>query len=145
MADVLDEVVADTINPDDVRRRVDDWARRLDRLYADIRRWLPSGWSASDGRPVNMHEELMRHVHIPARDLPTLVLSRQGTEPATLTPRGLWIVGTNGRVDFERGGHRYLLIDTADNFADPRWQVANARRRSDRVPLTSDWLAGVLD
>ena len=49
-----------------------------------------------------------------------------------LEPRGLWIVGGNGRINPEGGRQRCLIVDTAENFEKPDWQAARAERRCDR-------------
>ena len=36
MSDVLEETTSDTITGEYVRRRVDDWAKRIDELYANV-------------------------------------------------------------------------------------------------------------
>ena len=32
------------------------------------------------------------------------------------------------------------MIDTADNFENPRWEIFPADRRSEREPITREWL-----
>ena len=36
------------------------------------------------------------------------------------------------------------MIDTADNFEKPRWEISPAVRRSEREPITREWLRRVL-
>ena len=45
-----------------------------------------------------------------------------------LEPHALWIIGNNGRVDVKRDGRRFLIVDAADNFEEPDWQVARDER-----------------
>ena len=144
MADVLDEITDDSIDARHVLRRVDDWEARVQDLYATVRAWLPEGWAARDGTPVRMHEEMMRKFGVPARSIPTLLLHDGAGRSAMLEPRGLWIIGVNGRVDLTIGGRHYLLFDISDNFEAPRWKAASLERRLDRVALTENWLAKAL-
>ena len=144
MKTVLEEVTSDAIDAEHVRRRVDDWEARLNGLYAMIGEWLPDGWEARRGVPVLMYEKMMQAFGVEATRLPTLEL-HDGDAPAVkLIPRALWIIGTNGRVDLKGDGGRYIVIDTADNFEDPRWGVSRSDRRSDREPVTREWLRRVL-
>ena len=104
MSTVLDDVTDETVDAVYVQRRVDDWVARVEGLYAELRGWLPDGWSASAGAPVRMHEEMMRRFDVAPREIPTLRLAGAADECAVLEPRGLWIVGANGRVDMRGGG-----------------------------------------
>ncbi len=144
MGDVLDEVTDDTIDASHVLRRVEDWEARVNGLYAAVRAWLPEGWTAREDAPVRMHEELMREFGVPARSIPTLLLENDAGSSAMLEPRGLWIIGTNGRVDMTIGGRHYLLVDVAGNFEAPQWQASSLERRLDRVALTESWFARTL-
>ncbi len=47
-------------------------------------------------------------------------------------------------VDLKGVGRGYIIIDTADNFEKPRWEVCPADRRSDREPVSRDWLRRIL-
>ena len=144
MKTVLEEVTSDAIDAEHVRRRVEDWEARLNGLYSEICGWLPEGWEARRGAPVLMHEKMMKEFGVEATPLPRLELDG-GDQPAVkLIPHALWIIGNNGRVDLKRGGRRYLVIDTADNFEEPHWEVSSADRRSVREPVTREWLRRIL-
>ena len=144
MGTVLDDVTDDTIDARHVLRRVDDWEARVEDLYAAVKEWLPEGWTARDGAKVRMYEELMRKFGVPARPIPTLLLGNGAGGSAMLEPRGLWIIGTNGRVDMKCGDRHYLIVDVAGNFEAPQWEAASVERRLDRVALTESWLAQAL-
>ncbi len=144
MNTVLDEVTSDAMDARHIRRRVDDWEARLNRLFAAIGDWLPDGWEARRGAPVLMHEKLMRKFGVEARRMPTLELHGQGGEVVKLKPEALWIIGNNGRIDVKREGRRYLIVDAAENFEEPDWQAARDERRCDREAVTSEWLRRIL-
>ena len=144
MNTVLDEVTSDAIDAKHIRRRVDDWEARLNGLFAAIGEWLPDEWEARRGAPVLMHEKLMRKFGVEAKPIPTLELHGQGGEIVKLEPHALWIIGNNGRVDVKRDGRRYLIVDAAENFAEPDWRAACDERRCDRESVTRDWLRRIL-
>ena len=144
MGTVLDDVTSETIDAAHIRRRVDDWEERLNGLYAVIGDWLPDGWEARQGAPVMMHEELMRKYGVAAKRIPTLELLGRAGGIVEVEPRGLWIIGGNGRADLKRDGHRYLIVDMADNFEQPNWQVSHAERQCDRETVTREWLGHIL-
>ena len=144
MKTVLEEVTSDAIDAEHVRRRVEDWEARLNGLYAMIGEWLPDGWEARRGVPVLMHEKMMKAFGVEAKRLPTLELHGRVGRVFRLMPRGLWIIGNNGRVDLKGDGSRYIVIDMADNFEEPNWEVSRDDRRSDREAVTREWLGRLL-
>ncbi len=144
MGTVLEDVTSDTIDAEHIARRVDDWTRRVSGLYATIGGWLPEGWQAREGKPVFMHEELMRKFGVGRKELPTLLLAGPGGNTVRLEPRALWIIGGNGRIDLKRDGRRYLIVDMAGNFEAPDWRAAPAERRCDREAVSEGWLRRIL-
>ena len=143
MATVLDDVTDESIDADYIQRRVDDWIHRVSTLYAELSVALPEGWSTKRAA-VAMHEELMRKFNVPAASVPSLALAHESGAAATLTPRGLWVVGANGRLDLTANGKRYLVLDSADSFTCPEWHVCAAQDRRHKEPFTPDWLNRVL-
>jgi hypothetical protein len=144
MGTVLNEVTSETVDAQHIRRRVEDWERRLNGLYARIGEWLPDGWEARRGASVLMHEELMRKFGVAAKRLPTLELHDRAGQVVKLEPRALWIIGGNGRVDLKHHRGRYHIVDSAENFEAPDWQVARADQRCQREAFTRDWLRRVV-
>ena len=144
MNTVLDEVTSETIDAQHIRRRVDDWEERVNGLYAMLGDWLPKGWEARRGAPVVMDEPLMRKFGVAAKPMPTLELHARGGHVAKLKPHALWIIGENGRVDLKRDGRFCFIVDTAENFAQPNWEVTRAERRCDREAVTREWLRRIL-
>ena len=116
MGTVLEDVTSETIDAEHIRRRVDDWEERLGGLFASVSGWLPDGWEARQGASVVMHEELMRKFGVAAKRMPTLELEDRAGHVVRLVPRGLWIIGSNGRVDLKRDRRRYLIVDMAENL-----------------------------
>ena len=144
MGTVLEDVTSESVDAAHIRRRVDDWEERVNGLFAAIGEWLPKGWKARRGRPVVMHEPLMRKFGLAAKPMPTLELHDRVGHVAKLEPHALWIIGENGRVDLEHDGRYYFLMDTAENFAPPNWEVSRAERRCDREAVTREWLTRIL-
>jgi hypothetical protein len=144
MSGVLEETTTREIDKAHVVKRVEDWADRVDVLYRRIEDWLPSGWTARRVGTVRMHEELMQRFGVPARDLPVLELSHNGKPSARIEPRGLWIIGANGRLDFFRGSDHYVINDSAENFEQPDWQIAPLSDRRNSQALSREALIAVL-
>lgn len=145
MGAALDDVTNEHINPTEIRKRIEDWKDRLNALYDQIKGFLPEGWEARSGIPLEMNEQMMRNHGIKPKSLPTLDLVGEGGRIARVTPRGLWIIGANGRVDLKYGDRHYLIVDMAGRFAPPDWQAMCARhRRETRQTVTPGWLAEIL-
>ena len=112
LADGEDDAV--TVDKGHIQRRVDDWLHRLTALYAEISIWADqNGWSHTPRRPVSMHEELMQRAGLPARDQPSLILTPPKGERIWFKPKGLWVIGANGRIDIYTTTDLLLLVDTA--------------------------------
>ncbi len=135
---VIEGVADRRVTRQHVEQRVSDWASRIDALYKQIESWLPAGWRADRCGTVRMHEELMQKFDVPPRDLPTLNLTRNGGHGRRIEPRGLWIIGANGRLDFSGGNDHYVIVDMAENFAQPLWHIARLSERTNLQPLSKD-------
>jgi hypothetical protein len=144
MPRVLEETTTQEIDRSHIVRRVDDWVTRVERLYGQIESWLPSGWSARRRGTAQMHEELMQRFDVPLRNLPILELLHDGQSAGHIEPRGLWIIGANGRLDFFRGTDHFVIVDTAENFEQPDWQIAPFTDRRKAQPLNRDTLITAL-
>jgi hypothetical protein len=145
MNDVLDEVTNESITKEHVEKRITDWIKRLNSLFKEIESWLPKGWNSEQKKSVVMAEEMMEKFNIKSRKIPLLELkSEDGNATATLTPRGLWIIGSNGRVDLIVGDKHYLIIDQAENFAQPNWQIVNFKERKNFDKLTKSRFVAAL-
>jgi hypothetical protein len=141
---VLEELAREELTRDHVQKRVDDWAKRIESLYGEVDSWLPIGWTANRGAPVTMDEELMAKVGVPPLQLPTLELVHDGEVKVRLRPYGLWIIGTNGRLDLIKGQDRYLILDHARAFEAAEWHVAaSSARRKSRL-LDDAWFRALL-
>lgn len=138
--DVAEELIDsdDRVDRRYVERRLDDWCRRLDALYASIGGWLPSDWSIADGESVSLREELMEKHGIPERRLPSKVLLKDGQAAGRLLPRGLWIIGANGRLDLILPARHSIIVDRAQSFDRPEWTIMPLRDRLKTRPLTAD-------
>jgi hypothetical protein len=144
MSDALDEFTDGELTQDHVVRRVDDWAHRIDDLYALIESWLPTPYRVRTRRHVAMHEELMVKYGVPARNLPVLEIFDGDRLLLSIEPRGLWIIGANGRLDVKRPREPYIIVDDAENFAEPRWRIAPLSARTKLKMLDRDQLIGLL-
>jgi Domain of unknown function (DUF4258) len=142
--DVLDEMTGPEPSESGVKRRIDDWVFRIEKLQESITNRLPEGWSAVRKGSVRMHEPLMKKFNLEPRELPKFVILHDSKMAGTLEPRGLWVIGTNGRLGLTLGTSRYVIVDKAPSFATPRWQFAPFSLRERTKPFGKDALLGLL-
>lgn len=144
MPRVLEETTNQPIDRAHIERRVKDWSDRVQTLYRQIEAWLPAGWTIEKRGAVRMHEELMQKFAVPPQSLPVLELFHDGKPSARIEPRGLWIIGANGRLDLIKGADHYIIIDAAENFAPPAWQIAPLSDRRKLQKLNAQTLNAAL-
>jgi hypothetical protein len=153
----IDEVRSDrAVDAAQVRKRLNDWKDRVHRLFDFIERELGADFTFDrTGKHVSQ-EEMVQRAGLTELDVPPVDILRierpAGSLRAIVMPRGLWVVGANGRLDLRvlRGELRqdqYFLIDKsrplsgADN-AD--WYVVPAGDRLAQSPLTAEFVREVI-
>ena len=134
MIEDLDPMVEDltpTITRKYVEGRVAEWKERLRALFAEIGEWAKdAGWQIDGSETVRMDEELMQKFGVSATDQPVLRLDRDGAY-ALFKPKGLWVIGANGRVDLYTSKGVYVIVDRADRDAPPQWTIFRASEKRD--------------
>ncbi|HMK89385.1 MAG TPA: hypothetical protein VK446_07110 [Methylocystis sp.] len=146
MASVIEELSGDSgeLDAAHVKRRVEDWRLRVSGLYDQVQAWLPSRLSTDTSQTVRMYEDVMKKFGVPAMELPVLNIYDRDDWVAKLVPRGLWIIGANGRLDLFTRDNQAIVVDKAENFESPSWQIAPANKRRNSKPLTSDmWIKAI--
>lgn len=142
MSSVIQELLGEGIAIDQsyIRARVVDWRDRVSHLFDEIVSWFPDLLSDRSDT-VAMDEEMMRKFDVAPELLPVLRLSNSEGQVAKFVPHGLWVIGTNGRVNLFTADERFVIIDRADYGVPARWEVAPSLRRRDKEPLSEATLA----
>lgn len=138
MQTVLEETTSDDLGRDHVVRRVADWAQRVDALYQQLEAWLPVGWTVKREHSTTLNEELMQKYQVPAHAFPVLSLDYKGQRSVVIEPRGLWIIGANGRLDIMSEAGHHVIVDLAEIFAPSDWRIASLADRRTLSPLTRE-------
>jgi hypothetical protein len=91
---------------------VDDWLRRIERLYLDVREWLADQKDLrfEQSRTVTMSEELMQEFAVTDRELSVLDVLLRDQVVASFVPRGLWLIRAWGKVDVITRDRTSMLI-----------------------------------
>ncbi|MBY0558591.1 hypothetical protein [Hyphomicrobium sp.] len=107
-----------------VEKRIDDWLQRVNALLASIKIWAADHrWAVEQGAPAPMLEDLMVRFNLEPRDQPTLSLQSPQGYMIWIKPKGLWVIGANGRVDIYSPLGAFVLLDTADKFEPAHWEL----------------------
>lgn len=128
---------------DQIERSADDWIERLHDLRSQMTAWLQTSelghLSFVDQPPVRMSEELMRRFDVGAKMMPTFEIRAGNQRVLRFQPKGLWIIGANGRVDLITKAAAPILVDQSEPLSDSsNWQLYDPRNRNGSVPLTQE-------
>ncbi len=125
---------------------VEDWVQRISGLYQNIRTWLsyqPS-FRFEEDRTVIMSEEVMQEFAVSDRDLPILDVLTGEQVILSLVPRGLWLIGSWGRIDVITSDRTRILVAVRDKDGNFEWRLASENDRRRAVPFDRDALLALL-
>jgi hypothetical protein len=112
---------------------VNDWLHRVELLYASVREWLGDREDLrfEQTRTVTMSEELMQKFAVADRELAILDVLRGDHVVASFVPRGLWLVGSWGRIDIITKDRTSIVV-AIKNLNDFEWKLVSPddRRRT---------------
>ncbi len=140
---VLEELARDQLTRDHVQRRVGDWLERLQKLRDEIDAWLKrpefNRLVIEDREPETMNEELMQRFDVSPQKMPVYEIKSGSQRVMRVQPKGLWIIGANGRVDLITKTSASILADQSEPLSgSSNWQIYNSKSRKSAVPLTED-------
>lgn len=120
-------------------QRLRDWQQRVHALYDQIQAALGPGFSYDRTGKHRSSEERVQHAGLKSQEVPPidiLIVDQAGRAVAQFLPRGLWMIGANGRLDLvltPKSGNRqvFMLIDhSAPLSGGSDWRIV---RPSDRL------------
>jgi hypothetical protein len=124
---------------------VENWVRRVEALYDDIQTWLADqpDLRFEQTRTITMSEELMLKFAVTDRDLPVLDVIDDDQVIASFVPRGLWLVGSWGRIDVITRERTDVLV-ALGGTGNLEWRVTSSEDRHRRVPFDGKVLLKLL-
>lgn len=143
------------VSREHVLKRLCDWRDRVHKLYDEIQHALEGSalQSNREGKHATL-EELPQRVGLTPSDQPQIDILRifrpDGTNAAILSPRGLWIIGANGRIDLRivssvGGTETYMLVDQSEPLAGrAQWVRMPIGSPFEREPFDARWLVSKL-
>ena len=113
-----------------VEKSIEDWKKRIADLYAQIAGWLEgSNYSCKLGQPTDLYEELMYEFGFEHEQLDTLVVLKDNIRVLDISPRGLWVISSNGFLEmFTKNGINFIT-DYAEQFETPKLQLYISAKR----------------
>ena len=69
-----------------------------------------------------MQEGLMKDFDIPKRDIATAG-TLENNKVVSVKPFGLWIIGSNGRIDLLTVNGNYIVADQSEKLTPPNWKL----------------------
>jgi hypothetical protein len=139
-----------------VIERLKDWARRIDGLYDFLERTLGDRLVFDRSGEHRSQEELVQRAAVPPEQVPPVkiltIKNPDGTLRAIVQPRGLWVIGANGRLDLRIVGpgntsrSPYILIDRSRPMSGQpgTWYIVDPADRTTQRPLTEEVVRNVI-
>ena len=139
-SDEIEDTSNIEITADDVQRRISDWLARLDDLLGSVKTWAGAhGWKWTDDA-LPMHEQMMIEFNLVPQNQPSLKLVGPAGDFVWIKPKGLWVIGANGRVDVYSPKGAFTLVDVAEPFEKPEWIIHHVGQGKGEV-FTPDLIA----
>jgi hypothetical protein len=104
-----------------------------------MEKWLPEGMAITGRAPTPMLEELMRKFNVGPAEMPTFEIVRGTERVMRVQPKGLWVIGANGRVDLITKNASYILVDESEPSSvtsDWNYYASTKERRATQLDQT---------
>lgn len=139
--------VSEAITQKDLVARIEDWKQRISDLYNKVKEWLPKneGYGISLEKSISMYEEQMEKHHIDPVTLDTADILKDGQIVLTIKPYGLWVIGSNGRLDLLNKEGVKFLADLSGNFQNPNWMLIDPSQKTVKVPFSKSELMKIIE
>jgi hypothetical protein len=132
--DVWEKTAEGVFNRAKVVQEVEDWIRRVEALYDGVRIWLADrpGLRFEQSRTVTMSEEMMQQFAVTDREIPVLDILDTDQVIASFVPRGLWLIGSWGRIDVITRDRSHILVALrSEGILEWRIVSPESRRRTE--------------
>lgn len=127
--------------------RVVDWSTRINLLYEKIEKWTKDykGYGCLKNRQVIMLEELMKIHNIPAVNIDIFDIYFEEKIILSFVPFGLWVVGSNGRLDVVAENKSWLLIDKSLPLKKVvKWTLISRSQKNIEIEFSQDAFRNLL-
>jgi hypothetical protein len=139
--DVWEKTAEGVFRRAQVVEEVDDWVHRVRALYDNVRTWLGDrpDLHCEQSRDVIMSEELMQRFAVTDREIPVLDVLDTNQVIASFVPRGLWLIGSWGRIDVITHDRTHILV-ALRNDGNLEWRLVSPETRQRTEPFDKNAL-----
>jgi hypothetical protein len=136
-----------TIDRVQIKNRLEERKEQIEKLFNHIENWISgeSEFRFKRSKPVTLKEEETGNQESEQIQLPTANIFRNNTLVASLKPKGLWVIGANGRVDLLNKYESIILFDLSKNEEDFNWEISYSKKGQKRLPLNKSNLIWILN
>lgn len=129
-----------------VTGRVDDWQARVSAFYETIQAWIADqpDLQTEKTRAMVMSEELMQSFAVTDREIPILDVLRGPTVVASFVPRGLWNIGSRGRIDLITETATRMIVDLSEEGPGD-WRLVSTESRRQTTPFDCEVFLGLVN
>lgn len=130
------------INKEFIEERVNDWILRLNGIFSFVKKTLgnESEIQFYDEKTVIMNEELMQKYDVNPVELSILEIKKGNKLLASFKPKGLWVIGANGRIDILTAKGSYILVDLEGKEKPSDWQVYTPQNRKKSISFNEEFI-----
>ena len=127
-----ESLIVSVIESGYIQKRVDDWKNRVDDLFKNVNNWIlqKPNYTCKYGPQTTVYEDMMNTFEIPQQNLNTLDVLLNQKIILAFKPKGLWVLGANGRIDIISAKGSYIIVDLAEQLQTPKWQIYSADRKN---------------
>jgi hypothetical protein len=144
--DVWEKSAGGVLNRAQVVDEVEDWVRRVGALYDNVQAWLGDrpDLVCEQSRTVTMSEEMMQKFAVSDREIPLLDVVAADEVILSFVPRGLWWIGSWGRIDVitRARTHRLLTLGGERGLA---WRLVSREDRGQNKPFDKNALLSLVN
>jgi hypothetical protein len=128
-----------------VLEEVEDWISRVLALYKNVQAWLSDrpDVRCEQTRSVTMSEELMQKFAVTDRDIPVLDVLEADQVIASFVPRGLWLIGSWGRIDVITRDLTQVLV-ALGGPAKLEWKLVSPGAKQRTMPFDKNALLALV-
>lgn len=115
-----------------IELEVKDWMNRLGAIVSQIREWTKdlNGLRIEELPPMMMHEQLMRKFGVSPVEMPRFQILHGDKRVLRFEPKGLWVIGSNGRIDLVTRASSYILVDNSESMSEQsQWTILHSDKR----------------
>lgn len=107
------------------KQRREEWVSKISRLYSLIEKWLEP-LKKQKYLDTSLSETLISEEYLGSYSAPTMTISFFNNHKVTLKPKGLYVIGAEGRIDMVVGDRIVMLVGVGDNLD---WSFAEREGR----------------